>query len=415
MDMRAASATATATAPARDFRTIGAVGAAHFTSHVLQIALAPLFPLMRDDLGVSYTALGLILSVFYVVSGLAQVAAGVLVDRFGPQRLLIAGVALQGGAVAAMGFAPGYWALLPLAAAAGIGNSVYHPADLSVLSRRVRPARLGRAFAFHVVAGSLGYAVSPLFAGSVAALAGWRAALVVVGGFGVAMALALFLLRRALEVAPQERGAGESSERDAGRLSLARVLALPVVLLAFTYFVLTALAGSGVQGFTPAALMQGYGASFAWAAFAVTASQLGNIGGVVLGGFLAERTARHDLVAIAGMAVAAVLMVGASWSGFAPVVVVALITGAGFAVGATTPSRDVLVRRAAPPDALGRVFGVVYSGFDLGSLVGPLLYGALLDRGSPNLVFAAAGAALLLCSVTVLGVRARPARMETRH
>lgn len=406
--MQAASATTARSVPGGDYGTIGAVSAAHFTSHVLQLALAPLFPLLRQDLGASFTELGLVLSVFYVVSGLGQVVAGVLVDRFGPHRLLVAGVALQGGAIAAMGLAPGYWGLLPLAAVAGAGNSVYHPANLSVLSHRVASARLGRAFALHVVAGSLGYAVSPVLAGTVATLWGWRAALLVVGGLALAVALFLVLSRRALAVSPVDGSQAAAAQGDVvAEPSLLRILSTPVVLLAFGYFVLTALSGSGIQGFTTAALMQGYGAPFALAAFAVTSYQLGNIAGVLLGGFLADRTTRHHTVATLGMASAAIFVFCASRAGLSPTAVTVFITFGGFAVGVTTPSRDVLVRRAAPGGGLGKVFGVVYSGFDLGSLVGPLIYGPLLDRGTPNLVFAAAAAALAVGSFTVLGIRGR--------
>lgn len=412
--MQAAGATAAGRAAGGDYRTIGAVSAAHFTSHLLQLALAPLFPLLRQDLGASFTELGLVLSVFYVVSGLGQVVAGVLVDRFGPDRLLLAGVALQGGAIAAMGLAPGYWALLPLAAVAGAGNSVYHPANLSVLSHRVADARLGRAFALHVVAGSLGYAVSPMFVGGVATAWGWRAALVAVGACALAVALLLVLARGALAIRATAGAAAARAEAATGRRtgapSLVRILATPVVLLSFGYFVLTALSGSGIQGFTTAALMQGYGAPFALAAFAVTSYQLGNVGGVLLGGYLADRTTRHHGVATLGMGAAAVLVFGASSAGLPPVAVIALLTGGGFSVGLTTPSRDVLVRQAAPRDGLGKVFGVVYSGFDIGSLVGPLIYGRLLDGGMPNLVFAAAAAVLAVGSFTVLGIR--PGRID---
>lgn len=396
-------------APARgDYRTIGVVGSAHFTSHILQLALAPLFPLLRDDLGVGFTELGLILTVFYAFSGFGQVAAGVLVDRFGPHRLLIGGVLLQGGAIGAMSLAPGYWVFLPLAAVAGLGNSVYHPANLSILSYRVSKTRLGRAFALHAVAGSVGFALSPLIVGTLALAWGWRVALMMVGGFGLVMALVLLLACEAL-VIPSAASAARTAAPGTGReASFARILATPVVLLAFSYFALTAFSGSGIQSFTTVALIEGYGASLALAAFAITAYQIGNIAGVMLGGFLADHTTRHHLVAILGLIGAAAITGSAAVPGLPVAGVVALLTLGGLAVGLTTPSRDVLVRQAAPAGGLGKVFGIVYSGFDVGSLIGPLIYGTLLDRHAPNLVFAAAAAGLALASFTVWGVRSRP-------
>lgn len=129
--MSAATAAPSIKSSRRDLWTIGAVGSAHFTSHVMQVALAPLLPMMSREFEVSFTQLGLVLAALFASSGAGQVLAGVLVDRFGAHRLLITGVALQSLGTAGMGLAPGFAALVPLAMMAGLGNAVYHPADLS--------------------------------------------------------------------------------------------------------------------------------------------------------------------------------------------------------------------------------------------------------------------------------------------
>jgi MFS family permease len=158
---------------------IGLVGLAHLLSHFYQIALAPLFPLLRDEFDVSYTALGLIVSLFYGVSGVCQALVGILVDRYGADRLLLFGITTMATAVLLMGLVPAYWLLLPLAVVAALGNSVFHPADLSILSAKVSPQRIGRAFGIHGFGGTCGYFLSPIiiyygvasFAGCIAVFA----------------------------------------------------------------------------------------------------------------------------------------------------------------------------------------------------------------------------------------------------
>ena len=394
--------------PSTEVSTIGAVGVAHFCSHLLQLALAPLFLLMRDDLGVSFLALGTLLPAFYLCSGLGQVAAGVLVDRFGADRLLLGGIALQGAATAAMGFAPGYWALVPLAALAGLGNAVYHPADLSILSHRVAPARLGRAFAAHVIAGSIGFALSPLVSAAIAAAHGWRAALTTMGGAVLVFGFGLLFARGALQ-AEGTSGSGAAHAARGPAPSFLDVLAMPVVLMAFLYFVLTSISLTGIQSFSIAALQEGFGASVALATLAVTLYQVGNTLGVTLGGAVADRSAQHHRIAMSGLAAGCVLALMAALLHVPAAVTVGLVALVGFAMGLTTPSRDVLVRGAAPAGATGKVFGIVYSGYDIGALAGPLLFGLLLDHHLPRLVFIGAAVPLGLAIATAFAVRRRPA------
>src|SRR5690348_9837673 len=241
----------------RDFAIMSLVGVAHYMSHVLQLALPPLFPILHSEFGVSFTELGLVVTLFYIASGLGQAAAGVLVDRYGAPPLLIGGLAVLGAAIALAGNVSSYWMLVTLAAIAGLGNSVFHPADLAILSHKISERRLGRAYAVHGLLGSLGYASAPIAVTAIAAYGGWRTALMAVGLIGVAVAV-LLLMQHALlgEVRQMRGGAGKTAPR---RSSYLAVIGAPVVLMAFGYFAMTAFAGSGMQTFAITALTSGYG------------------------------------------------------------------------------------------------------------------------------------------------------------
>jgi MFS family permease len=175
----------------KDLRLIGAVGAGHFASHFFQLALPPLFPLLREEFGVGYVSLGLVVSVFYGASSVGQAVSGFLVDRFGARPVLLAGTVALAGATGAAGFAGSLPVLIAIALVAGVGNSVFHPADYAIFNTAVDPKYLGRAYSVHGVAGALGYAASPAAVGGLAALFGWRGALVAVGAGGLIWAVVL--------------------------------------------------------------------------------------------------------------------------------------------------------------------------------------------------------------------------------
>ncbi len=384
-----------------DVRVIGLIGAAHLVSHFLQLTLPPLFPLLRSEFDVSWVALGIISSVFYGVSGVAQTVAGFFVDRFGARRVLLAGTTLFGVAIALAGLAPSYWMLLPIAALAGLGNSVFHPADYSILNASVDARRIARAYSVHAVSGNLGWVLAPVVVGTVTHLAGWRVALVVAG--------CLALLATAV-IARQTRGLGAPAPpaaraEGAGLAADLRVLLAVPILMAFGYFALLTASTTGIQTFVVPALGAIYHAPLALATGALTVYLFGNATGVLTGGVLADRATRHDLVAAGGVLAAACLMVTLA-SGALPLGTIALVMAAtGFAMGVTAPSRDMLVRAATPRGSSGKVFGFVYSGLDLGSLVAPPVYGWLLDRGEPRAMFVVIAAVMLVMIVTVVQVR----------
>lgn len=391
----------------RDAEVIGLIGTAHMTSHFFQLVLPPLFPLLAVELDVGYAQLGLLPAVFYSVSGLSQAAAGFVVDRVGAPRVLIAGMLLLALATTLAGLAPGFWALLPLAALAGIGNSVFHPADFAILNASVDPRRLGRAFSVHGIGGNLGYALAPIAVLGLASMIGWRMALVSLGTAGAVLALAL-ATRRASFVDHRLGGAragGRVAEPALG--ASVRSLLTVAIVSCFAYFTLQAMSTSGVQSFTVPALMALYAVPLAPATTGLTCFLLGSAAGVLAGGFIADRWTRRDLIAAAGVVAGAAMMAlvatGAPPVGSVPV----LLALAGFFIGTTGPSRDLLVRAAAPVNASGKVYGFVYSGLDLGSAAMPLLMGVLLDHGRPELVFAAAACTMFLTVFTILQVSRR--------
>jgi MFS transporter, FSR family, fosmidomycin resistance protein len=386
-----------------DSRIIGLMGASHLTSHFLQLALPPLFPLIKTEFGVSYIELGLIVSVFYAASGIGQTVSGFLVDRLGARPVLLTGMGLLAGGVVLFGLSPTYWTMLPIALLAGLGNSVFHPADYSILSASVTRGRLARGYSLHGFGGNIGYMLAPVVVGPLGLHLGWRAALLVAGGLGLAGAAAVASGTRALA-----RRTDLGGHASAGPLlSDVRLLLATPILVAFTYFALIAAAFIGVQTFGVTAMVAIYQAPIALATGALTAFFLGNATGLLIGGLLADRTTRHDVLAVTGMLAASGLMLVMAAAVLPSTLLPGVLSLAGFALGVTSPSRDMLVRSATPSGASGKVFGFVYSGLDLGSLVAPLVYGWLLDRGEPRAVFVTAAVIMAVTIVTVVQVRRR--------
>jgi FSR family fosmidomycin resistance protein-like MFS transporter len=395
-----------------DVKLIGLVSAAHLLSHFYQLVLPPIFPLLTKVFGVGYAELGLVASLMYVASGLMQTPAGIMVDRFGPGRVLIGGVGLFSGAILFSGFVPGFWWLAPLAIVAGIGNAVFHPADYAIMTARVDPRRLGRAFGAHGVAGNLGWVAAPASVLGLTAMFGWRAALIILGGAGLSFTLYLMSRRAVLGGETRTSPAFRSATADSGPGAGLRVLLAPAVLLCFAYFTLLSIAQVGLQTFFPSAAVAAFGVSIGAANAMLTGFLVMAALGVLAGGIVADRFPRHELVVGVGLAIAAALSLVFALAAL-PVAVLAVCAGvAGFAMGATMPARDMIVRGAAPAGGTGKVFGFVYSGLDLGGAITPPLLGLLLDNGMPRMVFAVSAVAFAVAigSAAVVGREKRATR-----
>ncbi len=367
----------------RQMRTLVGASSAHWLSHVHIMVLPPLFPVLNSQLGLSYIQLGLAMTLFGIVSGLTQAPMGALVDRFGARGILLAGLCVGGTAFMAIGLFPTYPMLLIGATIAGLANSVYHPADYALLSTGVDERRMGRAFSIHTFAGFLGGALTPVVMALIVAYYDVRTALIAAGALGPLVALFLIVIGLPDSRASTVAGAGEVANKRA----TFRDVCSPAILLLMLFFVLLGLSTGGINGFGVSALINGYDVNYQTASFAITLFLGFAAAGVLAGGILADKTDRHGLVAAGCFALNAIMVFAIAIMSPPTIVLLIMLSVAGFLSGLIAPSRDMLVRKAAPAGAAGRAFGIVSTGFNIGSTVGPMIYGYIMDIPLPRVVF----------------------------
>ena len=380
LQCRVSAAIPTAPTLRSDAAVISLVGFAHGTSHFFHFVFPPLFPYLMREFGLNFTQVGALMTTFFVVSGVGQATAGFAVDRFGALRVLCGGMSLLAVAALVIASAPAYPVLMLGAAIAGLGNCVFHPADFTLLNRRVSTARLGHAFSVHGLTGNLGWAAAPVFVLGIAEMSGWRSAVVGASMVGFVALAFLFLNRRLLDDA--QLAAAEPAKRKGGTFAF---LGVGVVWMCFAFFLVAVMAFGGLQNFAPPILERTYGVTLAFATTGLTAYLLGSAAGTATGGFFASKGTHQDrLVALAlsAAALCAITLASGAVPGWS---IVALMAAMGFGVGFSGPSRDILVRRAATSTfgsgAFGRIYGFVYSGIDTGLAIAPIVFGLLMDAG----------------------------------
>jgi MFS family permease len=368
--------------PGQQSRTLFGVAAAHWLSHVHIMVLPPLFPVLNKQFDLSYIELGFAITLFGIVSAFTQAPMGALVDRFGACGILLAGLCLGGTAFIAVGLFPSYSMLLIGATVAGLANSVYHPANYALLSTGMNEQRMGRAFSIHTFAGFLGGAMAPLMMALIVANADAGTALIVAGALGPLIALLLVFIGL-----PDSRAVVDSKTGTTAKPTTFREVCSPAILMLMLFFVLLGLSTGGINGFGMAALISGYDVDYQTASLVLTFFLGFGSAGVLVGGYLADKTSRHGTVAAACFAANAAIVFALALMTPPTVIIMGMLSVAGFLAGLIAPSRDMLVRKAAPKGAAGRAFGIVSTGFNIGSIIGPMIFGYIMDLSLPRVVF----------------------------
>ncbi len=372
-----------------ELRTLTLVSIAHWVSHYYILVLPMLYPFLKGRLGVDFIALGLSMSVFGVVSGFTQVPVGYIVDHFGARRVLIIGLVLGSASFVLLGLNLTYTWLIVCGALLGLANSVYHPSDYALLAANIDGSRIGRAFSIHTFAGFFGGAVAPATVAALVAVVGGEGALIASGAIGLIAALLLI----AIPIPEASAATAIASDGNGG----GRVnVWTPAIMVLTLVFMLLGLSNSGISTFGVVALMNGYGQLFSTANIALTGYLAASAIGVLAGGFLADRTHRHGQVAAVCFAVNAVIVVALALTTPSAFVLIPALFVAGFLGGVIAPSRDMMVRKAAPPGAAGRAFGIVSTGFNMAGIISPLLFGFIMDQNMPRWVFGLAGLFMVL-------------------
>lgn len=361
-----------------DAEVIGLISVAHGTSHFYHLILAPLFPWLKVEFGLSYAELGFLMTMFFIVSTIMQAAAGFWVDHSGPLKVLFFGVGMLAISAVVLAFSNGYWTLLIGACLAGLGNGVFHPADYTLINRRVSPDRVAHAYSMHGVSGALGWAVSPAVLVAVTTLYDWRTALLVASLIACVILIILFARRHILMGSQEQRDIEESARKNTTVWSF-DFLKFPMVWMCWGFFFLSALALSGVQSFAPTAMQLLYDLPIALTTTAYTSYMLASAGGMFIGGFIAVRAQFPERVIAVGLVLGSAISILIAMTLVSGSAMMTLFTVMGFCVGIAGPSRDLMIRSATPKEASGRVFGIVYSGLDSGLAIGPLMFGLLMD------------------------------------
>ncbi len=395
-------ASATIGTTRQDIRILGLISTGHFMSHFYILALPPLFFFLAADFNVGFAELGLIMTVIFGTSAIAQIPMGFLVDRFGSRKVLTAGLIIMSSAVALVGFAQAFWQLIPLAILIAVGNSVFHPCDYAILNSSINSSRMGRAFSIHTFAGHLGSAVAPATMIILSSQFGWRVALTLVGLFGILVMFALATQWNSLRDDAIPKKQDNKAQADPGvKDGWALLLSAPMMLFMLFFGVLS-MAAAGIQSFFVSAMTSLHGTPVTTASLALTVYLFSSAGGILIGGEISDRTKRHDIVAAIVFVLSALITACIAWFDLSIGILVGIMALMGLGQGIIRPARDMMVRAASPKGSTGKVFGFVSTGIAGGSALAPVPFGYLLDIGQPEWVFYLLSIFMIVALFTVM-------------
>ena len=377
---------------ASDVRVIGLISLAHGSSHFFHLVLPPMFPWLKDAFALSYAELGLLMSIFFVVSCVVQASSGFLVDRIGARPVLFAGVGLLALAALTYSQSNGYLMLIMGAVIAGCGNGIFHPVDYTLINHKISPPNLPYAYSMHGVTGYLGWAAAPAFMVGIAQFSDWRIAFLSAALLEAIILVILWVNKNQLLDNVKERHESSHASAQAANPggapeSAFAFLKLPAVWFCWMFFFFSMASTSSLQSFAPSALFSIYELPLTTGSYYITLLALGSAGGVLFGGYLAAKLQAPERIVSTCLSVTVVMCLLLA-TGFISLELIPIIFFAlGFGYGVVAPSRDLLVKKATPQGVAGRVYGIVYSGIDLGAAVGPFIFGLFMDAGLPKALF----------------------------
>lgn len=385
---------------ARDAKVISIVAIAHFVSHVYIMLLPPIMLLVKDHFRVDYTDIALAITAYNVMSALLQTPAGFLVDRIGARIMLTLGLILSGVAICISALLPGYWAFLIGYALLGVANTVYHPADYSILSATIDGKRIGKAFSIHTFAGYLGSGVTPAMVIAAVAIWGWNGGFLCAAVLSFAAAILLMLTGSVLPRVPRKSTA-TAAKTDESKVGW-DLLMSPPILRNLLFFFCLAMANGGIQTFAVVSLGALHGTPASVANVGLSGFLLFSAMGVLVGGIIADRTPHHERVAAVGFACTSTMAALLGWVEMPAAMLILVMSVGGLLNGIIQPSRDMMVRAVTPPGSFGKVFGFVTTGFNLGGMVAPLTFAWLMDHGQPRLIYVIVIVFILLALLTAM-------------
>lgn len=403
-------ASAAVGSPRQDMKILGLISTGHFMSHFYFLVLPPLFYSLREEFGVSFTELGVMMTAIYGTSAVAQIPIGFMVDRYGARVVLTIGLILMSAGFGLVGLATTFWMIIPLVMIAAAGNSVFHPADYAILSSSISDSRMGRAFSIHTFAGHLGSAAAPATIGILAITFGWRVALLMAGAFGLLIMFAMISQWNSLHDAalPKKKSKEDASAAGATKDGIALLFSRTMILF-FLFFATLSMTSSGMQAFSVSALVDLHGTPINTANAALTAYLLCSALGILIGGEISDRTQRHDIVAGVVFILTAIITVIIAAVDLAFLPLIALMVVMGLGQGIIRPARDMMVRAASPKGQTGKVFGFVSAGITAGSALAPIPFGYIIDQGHPEWAFYLMAIFMVVALFTVMVPKPKPA------
>jgi MFS transporter, FSR family, fosmidomycin resistance protein len=386
----------------RDAKVISLISVVHFVNHLQALMLPPIFLLVKASFGVGYTEIAFAITAYNIVSALLQTPAGFLVDRIGPRIMLTGGLLVAAIATAVIALVPGYWTFIAAYALLGVSNTVYHPADYSILSSAIDGKRIGKAFSVHTFSGYMGFGAAPAFMIACSALWGWHGAYLAAAVLALGAAILLMSAGHILPKAPRRPAvAVQKPVATDNKVGWDLLLSAPILRNLF-FFLCLGMANGGIQTYSVVSQQVMFGTPASISNIALSGFLLMSAAGVLLGGVIADRTEHHGRVAAIGFACTAVMAILMGWVALPGFALILVMSVGGVLNGMIQPSRDMMVRSVTPPGSFGKVFGFVTTGLNIGGMIAPLAYGWMMDHGQSQMIYAVVTLFILLALVTAI-------------